>query len=90
MTMRKITTFNFGNATKENSKVVLWAFGLAEGIVMILQTAEWLNDYIWWPRILPIIAFALSHTKILFREEVVDAPHEAVVKSDSPIEIETP
>jgi hypothetical protein len=90
MTMRKITTFNVGNATKENSRVVLWAFGLAEGIVMIMQSAEWLNDYIWWPRILPIIAFALSHTKILFKEEVVDANHETTLKSDSPIEITEP
>lgn len=85
--MRKITTFNVGNATKENSKIVLWAFGLAEGVVMIMQSAEWLNDYVWWPRILPIIAFALSHTKILFKEEVVGASHERVVKSDTPIEV---
>lgn len=86
--MRKITTFALANAAEKNSKIILWAFGLIEGVIMILQAAEWLKDYVWWPRILPIAAFALSHTKILFKEEVVDAPQQVTIKSDSPIAVE--
>jgi hypothetical protein len=80
-------TFRAANATKENSAIILWAFGLGEGLVAIVQSAEWLSDYTWAPRLLPLLAFALSHTKILFKNEVVDAPYEKTIQSDSPIEV---
>lgn len=85
--MIKRTSFSVANATKANSALILWAFGLTEGIVAIIQAAEWVQDYTWWPRILPVLAFALSHTKILFKDEV-DAPQEVVLKSDTPIEVD--
>lgn len=85
--MIKKTTFSVSNATKANSAIILWAFGLAEGIIAIVQSAEWLQDYVWAPRILPVLAFALSHTKILFKDEV-EAPQEVVLKSDTPIAVE--
>lgn len=85
--METKTTFSFSNITEKNSSLALWAFGFAEGLVMILQSAEWLTEYDWAIRILPIIAFSLSQFKLLFKTEIVGGVKKTSVITDSQAEV---
>lgn len=85
--METKTTFNLRNITEKNSSVALWAFGFAEGIVMLLQSAEWFKEYDWAVRLLPIVAFSLSHFKILFKTEVVGGVKQTSIITDEDAEV---
>lgn len=85
--METKTTFAFRNMTDKNSHVALWAFGFAEGLVMLLQSAEWFTEYDWAVRILPIIAFSLSQFKLLFKTEVIGGEKVTSIVTDSSAEV---
>lgn len=85
--METKTTFSVKNISEKNSSVALWAFGFAEGLVMLLQSAEWFKEYHWAVRILPIIAFSLSQFKLLFKTEVVGGVKKTSIVTDSQAEI---
>lgn len=85
--METKTTFNLKNITEKNSSIALWAFGFAEGIVMLLQSAEWFKEYDWAVRLLPIVAFSLSQFKLLFKTEVVGGVKKTSIVTDSAAEV---
>lgn len=83
MEKQQKTTFSFSNMTERNSSKALWAFGFAEGIIAIIQSAEWVREYEWWVRILPIAAFSISQFKLLFKTETVGGTEVARIVSES-------
>lgn len=85
--METKTTFSFKNMTDKNSSVALWAFGFAEGLVTIVQSAEWFYDYQWAVRLLPILAFSLSQFKLLFKTEVVGGVKQTSIVTDADAEV---
>lgn len=85
--METKTTFAIRNMTEKNSSVALWAFGFAEGIVTIVQSAEWFYDYQWAVRLLPILAFSLSQFKLLFKTEVIGGEKVTSIHTDSEAEV---
>jgi len=96
--MTNKTTVKWSNLFAGTPVSVLFWFGLAEGVIAILQSAEWFSMYTWPPRILPIIAFALSHMKLFINTEAqgarqtvtVDVPSEAEITVTQTTETKEP
>jgi hypothetical protein len=82
------TTFSFQNMSERNSSKALWAFGFAEGIIAIVQSAEWVREYEWWVRLLPLLAFSISQFKLLFKTEIVGGQEVARIIADEGANVE--
>jgi len=82
------TTFSFQNMTDRNSSKALWAFGFAEGIIAIIQSEEWVREYEWWVRLLPLAAFSISQFKLLFKTETVGGQEVARIVSEEGANVE--
>ena len=74
--------------TDRNSSKALWAFGFAEGIIAIIQSAEWVREYEWWVRLLPLVAFSISQFKLLFKTEIVGGKEVAKIISEEGANVE--
>jgi len=88
MEKQQKTTFSFQNMSDRNSSKALWAFGFAEGIIAIIQSAEWVREYDWWVRLLPLAAFSISQFKLLFKTEVVGGQEVARIVSEEGANVE--
>jgi hypothetical protein len=86
--MRKLTTFNLGNITEQNNPVALTLFGFAEAAVAMLQASDWMHEYVWAVRILPFVALALSHTKLLFKTETIGGKKVAEIIAEEGADVE--
>lgn len=82
--MKRVTKFGFDHAIEGNSTKALWLFGLLEAVVAMLQSSDWMHEYIWAVRILPFVALTLSHLKLLFKDEIVGGAKVAEVRSEDP------
>lgn len=78
------TTIKWSNLFAGTPVAVLFWFGLFEGIIAIVQSAEWFMAYTWPPRLLPIAAFALSHIKLFINTEAHGSRQRVVVETDDP------
>lgn len=77
------TTVKWSNLfTGTPISVLFWA-GTIEGIITIIQSAEWLQDYLWWPRLLPVAQFVVSQIKMFISRDVEGAPESYTVSGDN-------
>ena len=77
--MSQKTTVKWSNLFAGTPVSVLFWFGILEGIIAIVQSAEWVSDYKWLYRLLPIVAFVLSNFKLFINNEVVGARQTVTV-----------
>jgi hypothetical protein len=78
-----VMTFRWSNLFAGTPVVILFWFGLAEGIVAIVQAAEWLSEYKWLYRLLPLVAFALSSIKLFIARETAGTQQKIVISADT-------
>lgn len=85
--MTQKTTVKWSNLFAGTPVSVLFWFGLGEGVIAILQSAEWFSMYTWPPRLLPIAAFVLSHIKLFINTEAQGARQTVIVEAPPEAEI---
>jgi hypothetical protein len=81
------TTVKWSNLFAGTPVSVLFYFGVAEGIIAIVQAAEWVSDYPWLYRLLPIAAFVLSQFKLFINNEVIGAKQTVTVEGPADAEL---
>lgn len=86
--METKTTFSFTNMADKNSAKALWLFGFLEGIVAIVQSAEWVTEYEWAVRLLPLFAFSLAQFKLLFKTEYIGGEKVGEIVADAGADVQ--